>query len=677
MNDAFAMIERFDVCRRKLTSVLDSCEPAMAQLGSDGVVSLLQALRKRLDSERLKVLILGQFKQGKSTLINALLGDEVLPAFAVPCTAVINEIKYGDHKRAVVHFRDPVTNPLPESLAENAREHIAAHGGKNVPPLEICVEDIESYVVIPDPGKDHGESVAESPFRLVEIYWPLELCRNGVEIIDSPGLNEHGTRTRVTVDYLGDVDAVAFVLSCIALAGESEMTFIENNLRLAGHEDIFFCCNRFDQVREKERQRVIDFGQDKLSKLTALGRDGVFFVSALDALEGRLESAPAKLERSGLVPFETRLSRFLGESRGRLKLLQPARQLITEVTKALNEVIPQQQRMLHADTAELEKRWQDAQPALQQAETRCRQVVEQVERERERISIDVEEKICTYVRSLADEIPQWVAGYEPKNPIKFFSFDTSPQQAKQLVKEVSEFVNGRIESAMARWQADDLMPWLLGRMESISEGIRDSVEQIAAGLSRVKHDLNGEALAAEHDKSALERVLSAGAGWVLMGPGGAMLGGMFGYQEMLKALLPQFALYVGAVLIGITNPLTIIALLFGSSTIQGMLKVGTMTDKLKQKCGEQIATELRTHAAQIAKDGAQGVHAKTQVVQDQIKAGLDKEVQSVTDVTNAVLREKKRGAAAIEQRLTDLTAIADTLRGAQTTLQDVVFDLAH
>jgi hypothetical protein len=130
-------------------------------------------------------------------------------------------------------------------------------------------------------------------------------------------------------------------------------------------------------------------------------------------------------------------------------------------------------------------------------------------------------------------------------------------------------------------------------------------------------------------------------------------------------------------LIGITNPLTLIALLFGSSTIQGMLKVGTMTDKLKQKCGEQIATELRTHAAQIAKEGAQGVHAKTQVVQDQIKAGLYKEVQSVTDVTNAVLREKKRGAAAIEQRLTDLTGIADTLRGAQTTLQDVVFDLAH
>jgi len=47
-----------------------------------------------------------------------------------------------------------------------------------------------------------------NPYEKVEIFWPVELCRNGVEVIDSPGLNEHTTREQITMDYLSIVDAV-------------------------------------------------------------------------------------------------------------------------------------------------------------------------------------------------------------------------------------------------------------------------------------------------------------------------------------------------------------------------------------------------------------------------------------------------------------------------------------
>ena len=50
-------------------------------------------------------MVLGEFKRGKSTFINALLGEEILPAYAVPCTAIINEIKYADVKPG--HFIFP------------------------------------------------------------------------------------------------------------------------------------------------------------------------------------------------------------------------------------------------------------------------------------------------------------------------------------------------------------------------------------------------------------------------------------------------------------------------------------------------------------------------------------------------------------------------------------------
>src|SRR5262249_40396692 len=108
--------------------------------------------------------------------------------------------------------------PLPDGLPPEAVSHLRRASGGTVPPMQISVDQLEEFVVIPDPTRDPAKSVAESPYDRVELFWPLPLCQNGVEIIDSPGLNEHGIRTKVTVDYLGSVDAIVFVMSCSALA---------------------------------------------------------------------------------------------------------------------------------------------------------------------------------------------------------------------------------------------------------------------------------------------------------------------------------------------------------------------------------------------------------------------------------------------------------------------------
>ena len=54
--------------------------------------SALLDLKKKLESDNFKVLVIGEFKNGKSTFINSLMGDKVLPAYSTPCTAVINEV---------------------------------------------------------------------------------------------------------------------------------------------------------------------------------------------------------------------------------------------------------------------------------------------------------------------------------------------------------------------------------------------------------------------------------------------------------------------------------------------------------------------------------------------------------------------------------------------------------
>jgi len=78
----------------------------LAALGTDQDREQLAALLDRLDAARLRVLVAGEAKRGKSTLVNALLGREVLPAGVTPLTAVTTTVRYGDDERAEVRFLD-------------------------------------------------------------------------------------------------------------------------------------------------------------------------------------------------------------------------------------------------------------------------------------------------------------------------------------------------------------------------------------------------------------------------------------------------------------------------------------------------------------------------------------------------------------------------------------------
>ena len=102
--------------RALLLDMLNSSQAHLGLLGMKGWQETISQLTDKVNSDRFKVLVLGEFKRGKSTLINALLGEEVLPAFATPCTAIINEVKWGEKKKAIVHLCEPLPNPLPEAI---------------------------------------------------------------------------------------------------------------------------------------------------------------------------------------------------------------------------------------------------------------------------------------------------------------------------------------------------------------------------------------------------------------------------------------------------------------------------------------------------------------------------------------------------------------------------------
>jgi ribosome biogenesis GTPase A len=305
----------FQYKQRKLLSLLHELHKVLHSLNMDEA-NRVEQLEQLVQSDRFKVLVLGEFNRGKSTFINAILGDEILPAFVRPTTSIINEVKWGIDKRALLHF-------------------IQAEGGEKIPPQEIPIDQIEKYVVI---GSDVSE-ILSNRYEKLELFWPLSFCRNGVEIIDSPGLNESEIRQEITVDHLSKkVDAVLFVFSCEAMGSKSELNVIDNLLVAAGHEDIFFICNKFDNISERDKEDVKYYAWDTLRYVAKYER--IFFISARNALEGRIEHDVERVAKSGITQVEKELEKFLVNDRGQIKILRAAREAKNIVSSVLH-VLPE------------------------------------------------------------------------------------------------------------------------------------------------------------------------------------------------------------------------------------------------------------------------------------------------------------------------------------------------
>ena len=563
---------------------------------------------------------------------------------------MINEIQYSETKRAILHFANPMPEVLPSGIAPDIADHIKAHRAeKEIPPIEIPVERIEEFVVIPDPGMDQAESVAKSPFGSVEIFWPIDLCKNNVEIIDSPGLNEHGTRTKVTTDYLSQADAVIFVLSCTAAASASELQAI-NHIIDCGHDEIFFACNRFDEVRERERPRVKDYCEKRLAGKTALERDGVHFISALSALDGKLEHDDSKLSSSGFPEMEKDLVTFLVSDRGRIKLMRPATAMKKRLNKVIRDAIPTQRRMLKEDYEKLARRYEDVKPRLDEAERRklsihnnivvgCKGIEDFVYRETEK-----------FIQGQAREVAEWVRTCETKNKITFLSLENTKKQCAKIIEELLQCVENRIGEAKRTWVRNVLTVDIQSKVRGIQDSSAIGLEDFIRAVDDVRVEMSNGEVVRQRDVSAWERVAAAGIGALFLPSGSVIQAGQDGFSGLAKSILPQLGTTIALLVLGITNPWIFIPALLASGGVTAFFQNSKLEEKLKQEFARKVADELNSSSSKVASDASAEISKILAKMTAEIDNGMDAEIKSVREDVEKVLAVKKEGEVRTSER---------------------------
>ncbi len=272
-----------------------------------------------------RVVVMGTFTSGKSTLINALLGSRILPESALPSTAILTFIQFGyDTDDVEIHYRDIVNED--GNVTKGTVEHISKENF-----IQTYHYDIADNEKLSQTGSiPRFKKVAYSIVRC-----SLPLVQDGVSIVDTPGLEDKDVATELALDIAAKAQAIIYVCGERGFA-EADSEYFEENFK-GNPGNVFFILNKMDNITSDiQRKQALDrvrydvkgcFVKADGSVDEALMSKRVFGLSSLLALDARRgmtfdedlqkdvplseEKQTMKLQRSQFLPFEEALQEFL------------------------------------------------------------------------------------------------------------------------------------------------------------------------------------------------------------------------------------------------------------------------------------------------------------------------------------------------------------------------------
>jgi len=263
-------------------------------LGSEftGDAERLRFLRERLEEGRFHLAVLGQFKRGKSTLLNAFLGQALLPTSVVPLTAIPTFLQYGPE--VVIRVSHQGDRPYKEFKGETVEE---------------LIDVLKGFVT------EEGNPKNRLGVLQVDIFHPAPILGHGVVLIDTPGIGSTFTHnTQATLNFLPQCDAALFVVSADPPLTEVEAEFLREVRSRVSR--LFFIFNKIDYLNADELESAVNFLKRVLQeKFQTSDEYPIFCVSARRGLDSKLLDEQELWEESGLRAVENHLVWFLASEK--------------------------------------------------------------------------------------------------------------------------------------------------------------------------------------------------------------------------------------------------------------------------------------------------------------------------------------------------------------------------
>ncbi len=341
----------------------------------------LYELVESLRTDKLNIALVGEFSRGKTELINAIFFSDydrrLLPSTPGRTTMCPMEIMYDPDLEPCIRLLPIETRKSGHTITELKKSHI---NWTTIPfdldsPDEIAAalsEVINSKTVTQREAEElgmlsivedmaHPEGGCEIPvWRHAIVNYPHPLLKQGLVVLDTPGLNALGTEPELTYSMLPSAHAIVFVLAADTGVTRSDLDIWQNHVCTAAGRNSdarIAALNKIDTLwddlsDEKELDGYIKRQAEETRRLLDIPPDMVFPVSAQKGLVAKIRRDPSMIARSGLPNLERKLSEDIVTYKRKLirdkvvqeigSLVESSRQLmgsrISELETELNEI---------------------------------------------------------------------------------------------------------------------------------------------------------------------------------------------------------------------------------------------------------------------------------------------------------------------------------------------------
>ncbi|MEM9808808.1 MAG: dynamin family protein [Cyanobacteria bacterium P01_D01_bin.56] len=386
-----------------------------------------QDIRGRLE-DKFSIVVVGDFKRGKSTLVNALLGTQVASTSVTTETVSINEIEYGEVLHIEAHLKDGRTIALnPEQLSADILQPLLQRLGQ--------------------------------PISHLRIQAPIDWLK-GIRLVDTPGVGDMMQHFDKQVHgYLSKADVLLYVMFSAATLSESERAFLTSSVMPQDFPKVFFIVNRLDELDQQNEQRLLKRTQKQISEL--FPNAYVFGISALDEfcrIQGSTRPNPdrAKELADSFQNLQTHLSHSVLLHKGIIQL-ERATDLMNQMLLNLETSMSMVKNAMLADKQKLAQAVATCEENTNQIHHKLKQHIQDIQKYIDSLSEETNEWMNAFITSFEEEAIPDIPKFNLQDVQKhyhFFLSDLLRRAVNACLDEHSTRIASELDKALERISND-------------------------------------------------------------------------------------------------------------------------------------------------------------------------------------------------------------------------------
>jgi hypothetical protein len=260
------------------------------------------------------VAVIGEIKRGKSTFLNALMGEKIFPSRSSVCTTAVTFLQDGPPTIEAI-YRPELNRPS---------DHRQVGDGENI--FDCLQEMVAKPNLLGKKGNPNARDL-----DAVVVSYPNRFATDGVRLVDTPGVNDpESWREEITFQFLPQVDAALMLMDPQQPLSKSEMDFLKNRATKSVKDQLLIVVSRCDEVKPEDLEKSVARIRREVEPLLPNAR--IFTVASKPALEAKQTGQTIP---QSWVQFEAALDRFLHAGKAGALLLSRAKVMHDEVSSVL------------------------------------------------------------------------------------------------------------------------------------------------------------------------------------------------------------------------------------------------------------------------------------------------------------------------------------------------------